>query len=328
MPLPIGDIIGILSDNLRIRKSVMPLSKKRATGWAKGLNLPMGGETVLYTGLMYQLIPSIASMESRMAQLEDSWITRTMRMGRIANRFINTSWFMAWPAREEQEAFDRYLRNIAQVLKAAGVEFGYLYGKELYAGALVCDQGMDEVFRTHAQRVYEVLKQHGVKRVITVDPHTTDMLRSVYPKVIDGYELEVKSYLEVLAEAKPVAKGKLSEDVVIHDSCVYARYEDVVDQPRELLEGAGATLKEQEDSGKRTQCCGGPIESLFPSKAKAIAQERIAQLERSGCKTVAAMCPICLLNLRKAANGNGATVQDISEYLAQAYCGGEDASAR
>jgi len=57
MPLPTGETIGILADNLRIRKSVLPISKKSATRWAKGLGLPKGGETVLYTGLMYQMIP-------------------------------------------------------------------------------------------------------------------------------------------------------------------------------------------------------------------------------------------------------------------------------
>jgi Cysteine-rich domain len=324
MPLPIGDVIGILADNLRLRKSVMPLSTRRATRWAKGLNLPMGGDTVLYTGHMYQLMASIAALESQMAGMENSWVTRTMGVGRMVNKFINTSRFMAWPSAKLQEAFDTRLRNIALLLKAANVEFGYLYGEELYAGALVCDQGMDEVFRAHARKVQAVLEKHGVKRVITVDPHTTDMLRTVYPKVLDGYALEVKSYLEVLGEKGMECRAPLDGDVVVHDSCVYARYENVVDEPRQLLVRAGATVKEQDDSGKLTQCCGGPIESLFPSKAKDIAKTRIAQLEKSGCKNIAAMCPICLLNLTKAANGNGVDVRDISEYLAKAYCGGAD----
>jgi len=328
MPLPIGDVIGILADNLRLRKSVMPLTKRRATRWAKGLSLPMGGETVLYTGHMYQLMVSIAALESRMAGMEDSWLTRTMGFGRKVNRFINTSRFMAWPSSGMQRSFDTRLRNIALLLRAAGVDFGYLYGDELYAGALVCDQGMDDVFRAHARKVQAVLEKHGVKRVITVDPHTTDMLRTVYPKVLEGFGVEVKSYLEVLAQSGMECRAPLDGDVVVHDSCVYARYENVVDEPRQLLAKAGVTLREQEDSGKATQCCGGPIESLFPSKAKEIAKTRISQLEKSGCKNVAAMCPICLLNLKNAANGNGVGVRDISEYLAEAYCGNGEAQER
>ena len=64
MPLPTGDVIGILGDNLRLRKSVLPLPTKVATKWTEGLGLPKGGETVLYTGMMYQIIPYISSTAS------------------------------------------------------------------------------------------------------------------------------------------------------------------------------------------------------------------------------------------------------------------------
>lgn len=35
MPLDTGDVIGILGDNLRLRKSVLPLPTKVATKWTK-----------------------------------------------------------------------------------------------------------------------------------------------------------------------------------------------------------------------------------------------------------------------------------------------------
>ena len=62
MPLPTGDVIGILGDNLRRRRSVLPLPSRVATEWTEGLDLPRGGKTVLYTGLMYQLIPYIEGL--------------------------------------------------------------------------------------------------------------------------------------------------------------------------------------------------------------------------------------------------------------------------
>lgn len=39
MPLPIGPVLGILSDNLKKRGSVLPLSKSKAIGWSKGLSI-------------------------------------------------------------------------------------------------------------------------------------------------------------------------------------------------------------------------------------------------------------------------------------------------
>jgi len=62
MPLPTGTVLGILSDNLRKRGSVLPLSKTAVSGWADGLNIPRGGKTILYTGHMYQLMPYIKLM--------------------------------------------------------------------------------------------------------------------------------------------------------------------------------------------------------------------------------------------------------------------------
>ena len=65
MPLPIAPTLGIFVDNVRKRGSGLPLSKRTATGWARGLDLPRGGETVLYTGHVYQMIPAIDAMSSQ-----------------------------------------------------------------------------------------------------------------------------------------------------------------------------------------------------------------------------------------------------------------------
>ncbi|HOK88871.1 MAG TPA: (Fe-S)-binding protein [Candidatus Hydrogenedentes bacterium] len=319
MGLPIAEIIGTLSDNLRLRGSVMPLGSGAMTAWARGLDIPRGGETVLYTGHMYQLMPYTAAMEQKLDMLRDTPLIRYMKLGRKINQWINTTRFMPPPPAAVRNAWNRRLRNIARLLRKAGVTFGYLYEKEMYAGALVCDHGMTSVFQAHAAKVYAMLKQEGVKRIITVDPHTTDMLRSTYPKIIPGYDLEVKSYLEVLAERGIDVKQPIAGNVAIHDSCVYARYENVVEQPRALLKAAGAACVEPEASGKLTHCCGGPIESLYPEKTERIARERMDQLTSTGCDTIAAMCPICLLNLCRVAPGS-ARVIDISDLLVQTCC--------
>ncbi|NQU06548.1 MAG: (Fe-S)-binding protein [Calditrichaeota bacterium] len=319
MAVPIKHVLGILVDNLSKRGSVLPLSRSRSIGWAKGLNIPTGGKTVIYTGLMYQLMPSIIAMEKMTSKFANSWISDFYGVGRMVNKVVNISPFMTWTNADEREKFDRILRNIANLLQVADVDFGYLYGEELYAGALVHDEGINDVFEAHAHKVYERLKKHNVEQVITVDPHTTDMLKSVYPKIIKDYQLEVKSYLEVLAESNLKPLKKIEQDIVIHDSCVYARYEGIIDQPRQLLENAGAQIIEPMNTKKMTYCCGGPVESLFPIKARTIADNRVEQLASVGDKSVT-MCPICFVNLRTAAETKILSVKDISDYLVEAYC--------
>ncbi len=195
------------------------------------------------------------------------------------------------------------------------MEFGYLYEDDLYTGALTWDLGAEEVVAAHANLVYRTLKNHGVERVITIDPHTTNMLRSVYPRLVDDYELDVSSYLEVLCARGLSLRPSLSGEVALHDSCVFARFEDVIEQPRRLLAETGITIKEPEHSGLLTWCCGGPAESLYPKKALDQARRRVEQL-RAVAPEVVTMCPLCLVNLQKAA-GATVPVRDISHYLAR-----------
>ena len=318
MPIPIGDTLGILGDNCRIRKSVLPLPAKQVSDWSLGLNLPAGGETVLYTGQMYQLGPLIDSMSLQLAKYENSWITRYFGVGRAVNTVINLAGFMSHVSPGEQAAYNAPLKNIARLLQAAGVKFGALYGEDLYSGALIYDEGLDSVFVSHANLVYQTLKRKRVRHIITVDPHTTNMLKSIYPKVIAGFDIQVNSYLEVLAERKVKPVKKLGGEVTIHDSCIYARHEGIADQTRTLLRESGLRIQETERSGKVTQCCGGPLESLFPNKSTELAKKRIEQLADCAQEVVTS-CPICLANLRRVASKE-TSIRDISNYLVAAYC--------
>jgi Fe-S oxidoreductase len=321
MPLPTGDVIGLMADNMRKRKTVFPISARNATKWARGLDLARGGDTVIYTGHMYQLLPYINASVRTMGLFEDTFFEKFVFMARFFNKIFNASTFIAIPSRSDVIEYNRILTNIARLLKHAGVTFGYLYEAELYAGALAYDLGMNDVFEEHARRVYSMLKNKGVRSVITVDPHTTNMLRSAYPSVIQGYDISVKSYLEVLAERDIEPVNKADAVVVIHDSCVYSRYEGVIEEPRKLLRQAGYTVREPKDSKDMTHCCGGPIESIFPKTANQIGEKRIEQLKDTKAQSATLMCPICLATLRKAA-GSDIEVGDISSLLAKVYCDG------
>lgn len=322
MPLPTGTIIGLMIDNLKKHKSVFPIPCRSATKWAKGLNIPKGGKTVIYTGHLYQLIPYINASVKNLERVEDNFLGQFISFARFFNKIFNVSSIMAIPSKADVNTYNQIIRNIALLLKQANVEFGYLYESELYTGALAYDMGADNVFREHAQKVYSMLRKNDVKNLITVDPHTTNMLRSVYPTVIGGYNMQVKSYLEVLAEKDMKPIHKADENIVIHDSCVYARYENVIEEPRKLLTQAGYKLSDLKDSKDFTHCCGGPVESIFPKTANQIGEKRVEQLRKTKAQNAALMCPICLATLKKAA-GTEMEISDISSLLAKVYCNGQ-----
>jgi Fe-S oxidoreductase len=317
MPLPTGDVLGILKDNLERRGSVLPISNKAATQWAKGLDIPNGGETVLYTGEMYQLVPYIDLMVHYIERFQDSPLARFTKWGMLANKVVNISAVFPLLGKCEAEQYDKILGNVALLLRKAGVNYGYLYGDELYCGAIIYRSGLDDSLEQHSLKVYRMLKERGVKNLITVDPHTTDLLRLIYPSMIAGFDISVKSYMEVLAGSELTPARRVDMEVVVHDSCCYARYEGIIEEPRMLLERAQFRVREPRDSRAFTMCCGGPIEALYPKKAFQVAEKRVQQLKEVG-ENIAVACPLCLTNLRKAAK-DGTRIDDLVNYLAMAY---------
>ena len=316
MSLKREDVLTILAQNIEIRGSAFPVSSSALTSWADGLGIRRGGHTVLYTGHMYQIIPFILGMQKR-ESLMGSLPPWGMKVAKLVNPVINLTRLITIGAASPKDVrrYNQVLRDIAGLLRQCGIEFGYLYEYEEYAGALPYDMGLDRVFERHANQVYDKLKRFGIKRIITVDPHTTEMFKNIYPEVIDGFDIEVINYLELLAKKWQPEGGNIGEEsrIVIHDSCVYSRCLGIFEEPRSILKLAGVEVREPLLSKTLTHCCGGPIESIFPEKAREIAHARIEQLESMGTEIVT-MCPICHLNL-DSVKGQNTRVWDIATIL-------------
>ena len=154
--------------------------------------------------------------------------------------------------------------------------------------------------------------------MITVDPHTTHMLREVYPKHILNYDLQVKHYLEVLAENTEKITGHnakdLPEDFVLHDSCVMTRDLDIIEQARQVTQRLGIKLLEPENCRQNTACCGGPVEYAYGDLSCKISRIRIQELAAVS-KNIVVTCPICLINFSKYEKELGIRVWDMGELL-------------
>ncbi len=316
MVLDVKQVASLVVDYMRRNGLPVPAPRDAIYGWAKPLNLPDRGRVLLYTGGLYQLMPYISSLVEQLSKLEKGAASRlALGIARSLGRFMDLSRIAVRPDKRRVEYSNRVLRSIAVMLRRAGVEYAYPYEDDLYSGVILYDLGLDDEFSQHAERVYRALKGRGGEVLITVDPHTTHMMRSVYPKFVDGYDFEVKTYLEVLAEGdfKPlrIREGEL----VIHDPCLYARFEGVIDQPRKLLGKAGFRVLEPRRARRMTYCCGGPIEGLAPSLSKKIAGTRLEELKGVG-KRIVTLCPICYANLTAVADGD-VEIDDIAVKLVE-----------
>jgi len=309
------EIIKIIEGNMRRYHLPFPIPHEAIYSWAKPLKLPDRGPIMLYTGALYQLTPYIASIVEQLSSIEGSRISGiALKLSSLVSA-LGVSKLLVKPKGDMISTIEKILRSIVTLLENAGIKVAYPYEDDMYSGVLLYDLGLDELFKEHATKVYKALKSRGAELLITVDPHTTHVMRSVYPKYVDGYDLKIKSYVEVLAERET---GLIHEpkggSVVIHDPCFYARFENIIEQPRKLLAIKGLNVLEPRRSRRMTYCCGGPIEGLTPKMAKTIAKTRLEEL-REKSKTIVTLCPICYTNLKNVAEGE-VEIIDIALLLA------------
>lgn len=302
------------------RRSWNPLgfSEKDCGKWAEGLGIPGRGEKVLYTGCLYQMAPRIKAFSELLRKFESlghGFLDFALKFEeRMISIGLDPSVIIHRFYGREERRYAEILRKIAIALREAGVDFAYLR-EEPYNGVLYYDMGLDGLFEAHLRRVVSKLKEAGAEQVITVDPHSTYMLSYLVSEYFQGFDLEVVHYTELLEERSYSPKLRDGLEVSLHDPCYLARWKGVTEQPRRLLERAGIRIREPEFTKEFTGCCGGPIESLFPTLSSEIAVKRFSELSSTGSNCFITLCPICLLNLEREARGKGIRVLDFAEVL-------------
>ncbi|EHP68150.1 MAG: (Fe-S)-binding protein [Metallosphaera yellowstonensis] len=268
-----------------------PVDKKVCSSWTN--ELPRNGSTIIFTSCMYQIEPVVPILS---------------KFGPYTGilRGVASLAKMVKPPKEELERAYRILNNIVKAIKRKGVDLAYLYEEEPYSGAVLLEMGMLDEFAEHARKVSEMLKERGITRVITVDPHTHNALKR-YEEFVK-FDVEVVSYLEVIDPSKKVEGG-----FTIHDSCLYSRFLNLREKYRSLILNSGISLKEDFFvTGRETStCCGGPIGGVDPKLSEEIAKRRASELNRLSDKLLV-VCPICYVTLSPHFKGE---VKDVAEVI-------------
>jgi len=236
---------------------------------------------------------------------EDTKMADYLRYAKYLPGYISGIGLAMMVSEKEKKKAGIVLKNIAYLLKKSRVSFCYRPDLDNYSGILLYDMGDQRSFIRHAQKVARKLQDAGIKKIITVDPHTAYALKELFPKYT-GISFDVKSYFEVL----DFDSQNCDFQVTMHDPCFFGRYLKQSNIPRKLLANMGISVSEIRNQGEFTSCCGGPAESISPSLSNEIMEKRVKELKEPG-KQIIAMCPICLGNLKKS----GADVVDLSTLL-------------
>lgn len=213
---------------------------------------------------------------------------------------------------------------LAKVLQAAGVSFGILGTEEGCCGDSAMRGGNEYLFQAQAQANIEIMNGYGVKKIFTACPHGYNCLKKDYPNFGGNYE--VYHHTEIIADLIAKGKIKLTKPVqglyTYHDSCFLGRYNDVYDQPRNILNAVpGMKLAEMQRNLSKSFCCGAGGARMWMEEdiGERINNARTKQAIEVNADTVAVACPFCLTMISDGIKDNQMTEKmaalDIAEIV-------------
>ena len=218
--------------------------------------------------------------------------------------------------------YQRTLRALVKLLKAANVDFAVMGGLERDTGDTARRLGDEATFQMLAKRNIATFNTFSFKRIVTADPHVLHSLKNEYSAFGGNYTVLHHSTLlaELTASGQlKLGKSKEARTLTYHDPCYLGRYNGETAAPRALLKNIGFEITEMERSGMRGRCCGGgggaPLTDI--SGKQRIPDIRIADARTVGAGIVAVACPQCTAMLEGVV-GNRPEVLDIAELVASA----------
>jgi Fe-S oxidoreductase len=322
--------IAFLADNIISKHNLLGASVEQGARWARGLNLPKTAETVFFAGCGYQFSRELEALMSLVRGMDKSFIGAELPMRLASFRKksgLNLAGIYSKVLAKGDDTGAQPLVAAVKVLRNFGVEFGYLADDEPCCGALLHYAGLQKEFAQNAREAYQKLKSFGVKRVIGIVPSCTYAIRELFPRYVDGFDLEVRHFSEVVAENISSRELRFPRQVKVtyHDPCQLARYLGLIEEPLRILTSIKSLelVKPDWTNQEWATCCGGGggFEAVFPELSQVLAVNRARELVETGAEVIVTQCPGCIMQLKdglKETKADGVAVLDLAQIVAMA----------
>jgi Fe-S oxidoreductase/nitrate reductase gamma subunit len=216
----------------------------------------------------------------------------------------------------------------AKLFNQAGVKFAVLGNEESCCGDPARRLGNEYLFQMQAARNIETLNTYKVKKIVTGCAHCFNTLKNEYPQFGGNFEVVHHSdfIMGLIKEGRLKLPQNLKGTFTYHDPCYIARYNNIYDTPRELLQSVpGLHLNEMERNRERSFCCGAGGGHLWLEEQKVGDRINVARTEQAmavHAETIATACPYCLQmfqdGIKTKAVEETVKVKDIAEIVLEA----------
>ena len=216
-------------------------------------------------------------------------------------------------------------RAIVKILRAAKVDFAILGNEEGCTGDVARRLGNEYLYQIQAQANIETFKGYNITKILVMCPHCLQTIGNEYPDLGGQYEVvhHTQFIQKLIAEGRLPLEKPCEKKVVYHDSCYLGRYNNIYDEPREILSSIqGTTVVEAHRSRELGFCCGagGGWFWMEEEPEHRMNAERSKQLLETAPDLVATACPFCKVMIRDGVAGAGAdektAVRDLAEIVA------------
>lgn len=216
---------------------------------------------------------------------------------------------------------------MTRILNDAGVSWGILGNEEKCCGDSLRRLGNEYVFDKMVHDNIETFKKYGIKKIITHCPHCFSTLKNDYKQY--GADFEVIHHTQLISTLITEGKIKPSKSsngkTVFHDSCYLGRYNQIYNEPRDIVKACSDGRRPAEMKNRRDEsfCCGAGGGRMWMEEliGKRIYLERTQQALKTKASTIAVACPYCLTmfedGLKDEKASDRTNVMDIAEIVAE-----------
>ncbi|MDF2647039.1 MAG: hypothetical protein K0Q73_2844 [Paenibacillus sp.] len=216
-------------------------------------------------------------------------------------------------------AYDNRSRKIThsfvKLMKEAGVSFAILGNEEKNSGDTPRRMGNEFLFQQLCADNIATFQKYKVQKIVTTCPHTYHIFKNEYPEF--GLMADVFHHTELLdlwvKEGRLKPQHEVRERITYHDSCYLGRYNEVYEEPRNVLRAIpGVELVEQDRSRENSMCCGagGGMMWMEETAGTRVNVARTEQLLSVKPTVISSACPYCLTMVE-----DGTKLKEVEEQV-------------